>query len=289
MQLRLEVARTWGGARKGAGTKAARATSMPHATRPKLDPRCPLRVDDRATPELPSLQSARVFGALGAPSRGSRSMTFAWYVSIQQDHGHCSVEGDEVCACPRRCAWARYWIGARGQPRPGRRGKVVGDRYHARPLTTPRQMRASMVYVLLNFRKHLRAPACVDPRSSGRIFRGGIAPRWPLTSRRRRRYRGPGWRVSAGGARAGRWGWKNTRLPRRDRDRLDSADVAPRRTARVVATGLGGKAARRMTRETRASGRGAGGRRAHVAPRAGSRSAASPASSPSCTSMASRS
>ena len=54
----------------------------------------------------------------------------------------------------------------------GRKGQVVGDRYHARPLTTPRAMRTSMVYVLLNFRKHLRAPACVDPRSSGPHFSG---------------------------------------------------------------------------------------------------------------------
>jgi hypothetical protein len=54
----------------------------------------------------------------------------------------------------------------------GRKGQVVGDRYHARALTTPRQMRTSMVYVLLNFRKHLRAPACVDPRSSGPHFSG---------------------------------------------------------------------------------------------------------------------
>ena len=29
-----------------------------------------------------------------------------------------------------------------------------------------------MVYVLLNFRKHLRAPAGVDPRSSGPHFSG---------------------------------------------------------------------------------------------------------------------
>jgi hypothetical protein len=34
------------------------------------------------------------------------------------------------------------------------------------------QMRTSMVYVLLNFRKHLRAPACIDPRSSGPHFSG---------------------------------------------------------------------------------------------------------------------
>jgi len=33
-------------------------------------------------------------------------------------------------------------------------------------------MRTSMVYVLLNFRKHLRAPAGIDPRSSGPQFSG---------------------------------------------------------------------------------------------------------------------
>jgi hypothetical protein len=33
-------------------------------------------------------------------------------------------------------------------------------------------MRTSMVHVLLNFRKHLRAPACIDPRSSGQHFSG---------------------------------------------------------------------------------------------------------------------
>jgi hypothetical protein len=58
----------------------------------------------------------------------------------------------------------------------GRKGRVVGDRYHARPLTTPRQMRTSMVYVLLNFRKHLRAPVLVDPRSSGPHFSGWQQP-----------------------------------------------------------------------------------------------------------------
>jgi hypothetical protein len=33
-------------------------------------------------------------------------------------------------------------------------------------------MRRSMVYVLLNFRKHLHAPAGIDPRSSGPHFSG---------------------------------------------------------------------------------------------------------------------
>src|SRR5262249_9119285 len=56
-----------------------------------------------------------------------------------------------------------------------RRGKVWDGRYHARALKTPREVRNALVYVLLNFRKHLRAPAAIDPRSSGPWFDGCVA------------------------------------------------------------------------------------------------------------------
>ena len=52
------------------------------------------------------------------------------------------------------------------------RGRVWTDRYHARALRTPREVRTALVYVLQNFRKHLRAPAVVDPCSSGPWFDG---------------------------------------------------------------------------------------------------------------------
>jgi hypothetical protein len=98
------------------------------------------------------------------------------HFSIQQDHGHFIVEGDEA----RRARGGMHGLAIRlalaVNRALGRKGQVVGDRYHVRPLTTPRQMRASMVYVLLNFRKHLRAPACVDPRSSGPYFSGWQRP-----------------------------------------------------------------------------------------------------------------
>jgi len=94
------------------------------------------------------------------------------HFSIQQDHGHFIVEGDEA----RRARGGMHGLAIRLALAVnrvlGRKGKVVGDRYHVRPLTTPRQMRTSMVYVLLNFRKHLRAPAGIDPRSSGPHFSG---------------------------------------------------------------------------------------------------------------------
>ena len=146
---------------------------MPHVTRPKVDPRYPVQITIRARPGLPSLRSPRLFGALRrAIARASVDRFRVIHFSIQQDHGHFIVEGDEA----RRARGGVHGLAIRlalaVNRALGRKGKVVGDRYHARPLTTPRQMRTSMVYVLLNFRKHLRAPACIDPRSSGPDFLG---------------------------------------------------------------------------------------------------------------------
>src|ERR1700759_5070328 len=162
-----------GGARKGGGRKPRGRPSMPHVTRPRIDPRYPVQVTIRATPGLPSLRSPRVFGALRkAIARASVDRFRIIHFSIQQDQGHFIGGGDE----PRRARGGMHGLAIRLALAVnrvlGRKGKVVGDRYHARPLTTPRQTRTSMVYVLLNFRKHLRAPPCIDPRSSGPHFSG---------------------------------------------------------------------------------------------------------------------
>ena len=172
MQLPIAAARTWGSTR-GGGPKPRGRPSMPHVARPKVDPRFPVQVTIRATPGLPSLRSPRLFGALRrAIARASVDRFRVIHFSIQQDHGHFIIEGDEA----RRARGGVHGLAIRLALAVnrvlGRKGKVVGDRYHARPLTTPRQMRTSMVYVLLNFRKHLRAPACIDPRSSGQHFSG---------------------------------------------------------------------------------------------------------------------
>jgi putative transposase len=172
--LPLAVASKWGGARKGAGRKPRGRPSMPHDTRARVDPRYPLQVTIRAVPGLPSLRSARVFGALRrAIARASVDRFRVIHFSIQQDHGHFIVEGDEA----RRARGGMHGLAIRlalavNRALGRRKGRVVGDRYHVRPLTTPRQMRTSMVYVLLNFRKHLHAPAGIDPRSSGPQFSG---------------------------------------------------------------------------------------------------------------------
>jgi hypothetical protein len=58
-----------------------------------------------------------------------------------------------------------------------RKGPVWGDRYHARPLTTPREVRAGIVYVLMNHRKHRPAEAqAIDASSSAPWFDGFQEP-----------------------------------------------------------------------------------------------------------------
>jgi hypothetical protein len=84
---------------------------MPHVPRPLLNPRFPVQVTIRATPGLPSLRSPRLFGALRrAIARASVDRFRVIHFSIQQDHGHFIVEGDE----PRRARggvpdWRSDW------------------------------------------------------------------------------------------------------------------------------------------------------------------------------------
>jgi hypothetical protein len=56
----------------------------------------------------------------------------------------------------------------------GRQGRVWADRWFGRELTSPRQVRNALVYVLANFHKHARLapPHGIDPFSSGASFDG---------------------------------------------------------------------------------------------------------------------
>jgi putative transposase len=100
------------------------------------------QVTIRATPGLPSLRSPRVFAALRrAIARASLDGFRVIHFSIQQNHAHFIVECNE----PRRARGGVHGLAIRlalaVNRALGRKGKVVGDRYHAQPLTTPRQMR----------------------------------------------------------------------------------------------------------------------------------------------------
>jgi hypothetical protein len=127
----------------------------------------------RARPGLPSLrsraQSVALRDAFAACSR--RGFRLIHY-SVQTDHLHLVAEADDRRALIRGLQGLAVRCARRINRIARRRGAVWQDRYYARFLATPREARRGLVYVLLNFRKHLRAAPAVDPCSSGPWFDG---------------------------------------------------------------------------------------------------------------------
>jgi hypothetical protein len=92
--------------------------------------------------------------------------------SIQSDHLHLLVEAVGPMGFERGVRGLAIRIARLVNRLCGRRGVVWADRYHARLLRTPREVRNALVYVLNNFRKHLRGARGLDPYSSARWFNG---------------------------------------------------------------------------------------------------------------------
>ena len=178
-QLELGI-RTWGGRRRGAGRKPApgrRAT--PHRRRPAHDPRCPVHITLRARRGLPSLRGDAVFGAVRrAFAATSRDAFRLLHFTVQSDHLHLVVEAEETTRLARGVQGLAIRVAKAVNRVLRRRGRVWDGRYHARVLGTPREVRNAFLYVLQNFRKHLRGVRGLDPRSSATWFDGwrDIAP-----------------------------------------------------------------------------------------------------------------
>jgi hypothetical protein len=144
-----------------------------HRKRPTHDPHHPVHVTLRASAGLPSLRFEHVWVALErAVSRASNGTFRVVHFSAQADHLHLLVEAD----APRRLASGMQGLAIRAAKAInraiGRHGQVWSDRYHARALATPREVRNALVYVLQNWRKHLRSADGLDPRSSAEWFCG---------------------------------------------------------------------------------------------------------------------
>ena len=95
---------------------------------------------------------------------------------MQRNHLHLLVEAEDKHALRRGLVGLQVRL-AKAINRIARRaGRVFVDRYHAEVLSTPRQVRNALVYVLNNAKKHARQvgrtlPAgWVDPCSTARSF-----------------------------------------------------------------------------------------------------------------------
>ncbi len=102
------------------------------------------------------------------------------HFSIQADHIHLVVEAADQVALGRAMKGFGVRVARQLNKLAGRSGRVIADRYHARYLRNPTEVRRALVYVLQNGVKHARDEGriargergWVDPHSSAAFFLG---------------------------------------------------------------------------------------------------------------------
>jgi REP element-mobilizing transposase RayT len=153
MELRF---RTRGGLRRNAGRPGSRK-GVSHAPRPHLAARHPVHVTLKVRPDLPTLrsrQTLRVFWRAACAAREKQSPARLVHYSVQDDHVHLLVEAPDRKALSRGIQGLAIRLARGINKELDRTGRVFADRYHARPLRTPLEVRRALAYVLLNARRH---------------------------------------------------------------------------------------------------------------------------------------
>jgi REP element-mobilizing transposase RayT len=153
-----------GGKRRGAGRKPkGRRAGSPHKARPEFKARHPVHVVLRVIGAVGNLRRRFTYRAIReATLTTARREDFRIvHVSIQRTHVHLLVEADHKRALASgmqgfQISAAKHLNAAisKGKSGPRRRGTVFPDRYHAEIITSPRQARHAMSYVLNNWKKH---------------------------------------------------------------------------------------------------------------------------------------
>jgi putative transposase len=176
-QLELKTKR-WGGAPDGAGRKPKPGRrNVAHVRRTPHESRCPAHVTLRAGSDVPSLRTERLLAPIQNAFRAGTTDCFrVLEFSIQKDHLHLLVEANGPTGFERGVRGLAIRIARLVNRICERRGAVWSDRYHTRLLRTPREVRNALVYVLNNFRKHVRGARGLDPYSSARWFTGWTSP-----------------------------------------------------------------------------------------------------------------
>jgi REP element-mobilizing transposase RayT len=100
------------------------------------------------------------------------------HFSVQGNHVHFIVEATDNAALSRGMKGLSVRLARAYNRRRSRRGTVWSGRYHARELTSPRQVRRVLVYVLQNWKKARPWERALDDKSSSAWFSG-----WDETTR----------------------------------------------------------------------------------------------------------
>jgi REP element-mobilizing transposase RayT len=189
IQLALPF-RPWGGRRKGAGRKpkggrgADWKRGPSHLKRPPLDPRHPVHVTLRLRKALPNLRRKALATVVFDAFRAARERLDARLVhfTVQTNHLHLIAEAKDERALSRAMQGLAIRLARQLNRRIGRHGAVFAERYHARALRTPLEVRRALVYVFHNHRRHHTGAgrsSYFDAMSTAAYFDGfTFRPRW---------------------------------------------------------------------------------------------------------------
>jgi REP-associated tyrosine transposase len=169
---------TWGGKREGAGRKPKPGgPGVPHGARFDHDPKHPVRVTLRTARDVPSLRTPAVFQEIrGAIAQTVRAWFRVVHFSVQADHIHLLVEANDKLCLSRGITGFSIRVARTINAALRRSGPVWSDRYDARALRTPREVRDGLVDVLMNWKRHVTGAKGLDPCSSAWWFDGWKAP-----------------------------------------------------------------------------------------------------------------
>ena len=166
-----------GGARDGADRKPRgdfeRCT---HSTRSRQTPHEPVLVTTHLVAGLPNMRRERTLATLrrvlaaGSDRFGFRLVEFG----IQTNHLHLIVEAEDARALSRGMQGLLVRVAKALNAEWDRTGRVLRDRYDARTLKKPRDVRFALIYVLQNARKHGANLRGIDAFSSGPWFEGWL-------------------------------------------------------------------------------------------------------------------
>ena len=174
-----------GGKRRGAGRKPkGYRASERHRARQAFRANQPIHVTLRIEPAIGNLRRRDAYHAIRRAMGTARADFRIVHISLERDHVHLIVEASDRIALAKGmyvfemvAAKLLNKVVTRETGRL-RRGRVFCDRYHAVVITSPKQMRNTICYVLNNWRRHGQDQDAdsmfwsVDYFSSGATFAG---------------------------------------------------------------------------------------------------------------------
>jgi putative transposase len=153
-----------------------------HRVRPEVSPHVPIHVVLRTRSDVPRLRQGKTYRAIRRALDLTMTRGGAFRVvhtSIQHNHLHFLVEAEHRDVLTKGMQALAICAARSINRNCGRRGKVFAYRYHATPITSPKQMRNALAYVLNNWRRHSEdrgsvraARALIDPYATGIWFTG---------------------------------------------------------------------------------------------------------------------